>query len=77
MKIKLNTKDELNKFLDICSHYKFDIDACYGRYIIDARSMLGMMGIGLEKTIEIVAYTDTQKNSDKFYNEIKRWEVTS
>ena len=75
VKVKINTKDELNKFIDVCCKYHFDIDACYGRYIVDAKSLLGMLSIGLEKKIDIVPYYDTDAHGEKLYREIERWRV--
>ena len=75
MTIKIDTKDELNEFIDICCKYKFDIDACYGRYTVDARSLLGLLSIGLGKPMKIVAYYDSEKYAKKLAQELERWVV--
>lgn len=75
MTIKINNEDELKEFISICNRYNFDIDALYGHYIIDAKSLLGMLSIGLDKQIKIVAYYDSDEHGEKLSREIERWRV--
>ena len=75
IKVKFNSKEDVNDFLDVCCEYKFDIDACCGRYTVDAKRLLGLLSIGLGATLTIVLHTDKDKKIAKFCTQIERWRV--
>lgn len=56
--IRLNCQQKVVNFVNAVSKYDFDIDACIGHYIIDAKSILGMLGLGVNKKILIQAHTE-------------------
>ena len=69
--IRLNSVNEIALFTQKCSEFDCDIDYQVGRYIIDAKSMMGVLSTGVEKTVTV-----TIKNVIKeFYDEIKMWIV--
>lgn len=51
--IKLTTIDELTRFVQICQKFSSDIDAVSGRYIIDAKSIMGLMSVKLTDPIQV------------------------
>lgn len=57
----LLSTDDIMKFVEKMNKYEFDIDVCVGHYLIDAKSILGIMGIGTGKEIEIIAHTEESK----------------
>ena len=58
--IKL-TQDQVQKFVSVTSKCDFDIDIYYNRYIVDAKSFLGVYGLDFSKSLavsyEAVSYT--------------------
>lgn len=46
-KIKLDTVNKCEKLVDACIRFqhKINIDICYGRYLIDGCSILGVMSL--------------------------------
>lgn len=40
--VKLNTIDAVKNFVNIVSKYPFDIDLTSGRYVVDAKSIMGI-----------------------------------
>lgn len=50
--IKL-TQDQVQQFVDVTSKCDFDIDISYNRYIVDAKSFLGVYGLDFSKTLEV------------------------
>lgn len=52
-KIKLSDTEEVKDFVRAAGKCNFDIDVCYNRAVIDAKSLLGMLylGIGNELTV--------------------------
>ncbi len=50
--------DEVKRFSSIVSEYPYDIDLSSGRYVVDAKSLLGIFSVDLSKPIEMRIYTD-------------------
>ncbi len=59
MMIRLAMKtDDVKKFVDIVGRYPYDIDLRSGRYVVDAKSLLGIFSIDLSKPITMTIYSD-------------------
>lgn len=52
-KIRLSDTEEVLDFVKAAGKCDFDIDVCYNRAVIDAKSILGMFYIGLCKDLTI------------------------
>lgn len=50
--IKL-TQDQVQKFVSVTSQCDFDIDICYNRYVVDAKSFLGVYGLDFSKALAV------------------------
>ena len=50
--IKL-TQDQVQKFVSVTSKCDFDIDICYNRYVVDAKSFLGVYGLDFSKPLAV------------------------
>lgn len=51
-KIKLSV-DEVEKFVEAACKCKFDIDISYNRYVVDAKSILGVYGLDMTKALTV------------------------
>lgn len=51
--IKLTDADEVQEFVRAAGNCNFDIDISYQRIIIDAKSILGVMGLGLSRELTV------------------------
>ncbi|MBC8528755.1 HPr family phosphocarrier protein [Christensenellaceae bacterium NSJ-44] len=51
--VQLTTTESVKKFVDIVSRYAFDIDLRSGRYVVDAKSILGIFSLDLSKPITL------------------------
>ena len=58
MKLTFKTPDEIVEFVKTVSRYDFDIDVSRGRVIVDAKSLLGIMHLGLNSTLELQVHSD-------------------
>ena len=47
------TPSEVQKFVNVASKCDFDIDVFYSRAVIDAKSLLGMLYLGVAKELTI------------------------
>lgn len=49
----LLTPDEVQHFVDVTSRCNFDIDISYNRYIVDAKSFLGVYGLDFRNPLTV------------------------
>ena len=56
--ISLKTFGDVQEFVNILMKFAFDIDLVSGRYIVDAKSIMGIYSLDLTKPIELQAHTD-------------------
>lgn len=71
IQIKLNTIESVKLFCNIVSNVDYDIDVVRGRYVIDAKSILGLYSIDLTKPVEVVTHCYTIEEHKKFVQAIK------
>lgn len=67
-KIKLGV-DEVRAFVQIASKCDFDIDISYNRYIVDAKSILGVFGLDMTKVLT-VSYNGYNAEFENFLNHL-------
>ena len=70
--IKLSSIEDVRKFVDIVSKYDIDIDLSSGRYIVDAKSIMGIFSLDLLMPIKLTAHSD---NTDELFAEIKPYMI--
>ena len=58
MKLTFKTPEEIYEFVNTVSKYEFDIDVRRGRVVVDAKSLLGIMHLGLNSTLELQVHSD-------------------
>lgn len=71
MLLNLNTIDKVKRFSNIVLTYESDIDAIRGRYIIDAKSIIGLFTIDLSKPVEIEIHSQDAEELERFENDMK------
>lgn len=64
--IKINSIDDIKKFQNEVLKFESDIDIVRGRYIVDAKSTLGIFTIDLSTSIDVVLHTDDELEQNKF-----------
>ena len=58
VQISLNSIDKVKSFVNTISQYDFDFDLISGRYVIDAKSIMGIFSLDLSKPIDLTIHTD-------------------
>lgn len=58
--IKLYGVEEVKRFVNIISGYDFDFDLTSGRYIIDAKSMIGIFSLDMKNELTLVIHCDDE-----------------
>lgn len=72
-KIKINTIENAKNFSKICERFLPDVDVYYGRYIVDGRSILGILSFDLTKPLNVKIHTGDGKVIRHFADEIERF----
>lgn len=72
VKISLKMAESVKNFVNIVSKYPYDIDLHSGRFIIDAKSVLGIFSLDLSKPIVLEIY---ENECDDLLNELKDYIV--
>lgn len=76
MKIRLNSSTDATTVVSIANKFKdCDIDGKFGRYIIDLKSILGVLSFELPKTIEVVIQSDDSKLIEDLEHQLGLWRV--
>ena len=58
---------QVKDFVDAATKCDFDVDVYYNRYVVDAKSILGVFGLDLTQPLT-VEYRGYNQNFEKFLN---------
>ena len=72
VKISLNSIDKVKSFVNDITKFDYDFDLVSGRYVIDAKSIMGIFSLDLLKPIKLTAHSD---NTDELFAEIKPYMI--
>ena len=67
---------EAEAFTKAIKDLDMDMDLSIGRYTVDARSILGIMSLDLNKTITLKCITDSADDIERIKERISRFEVS-
>ena len=56
--IKLSTIEDIRKFVEIVTRLDYDVDLSSGRYVVDAKSIMGIFSLDLMNAIQLTAHTE-------------------
>ena len=59
LKVSLSMAESVKSFVNIASKYPYDIDLRSGRFVIDAKSLLGIFSLDLSKPIDLNIHAET------------------
>ena len=58
VQISLNSIDKVKSFVNAITQFNFDFDLISGRYVIDAKSIMGIFSLDLSKPIDRNIHAD-------------------
>ena len=58
MRVSLDTIDKVKSFVNTINRFDCDFDLVSGRYVIDAKSILGIFSLDLSKPIDLQIHAD-------------------
>ncbi len=59
VQISLNSIGKVKSFVKRISQFEYDFDLISGRYVIDAKSIMGIFSLDLSKPIDLAIHTET------------------
>lgn len=59
-KIKFREADDIREFVNAAEKCDFDIDVCYNRVMVDAKSIMGIFSLGLYKILTVRCHGESE-----------------
>lgn len=72
MKIVLGNIQDVREFVNLVVMVEYEVDLSQGRYLIDAKSIMGIFSLDLLSPITVVAHTDYAAD---FFEKIQKFAV--
>ena len=72
LSIRLSSIEDVREFVNIVSKYESDVDLQSGRYVVDAKSIMGIFSLDLLSPIEMTIYSD---DSGKLLEEVSKYKI--
>lgn len=72
--IRYQSGEDVGAINSIISHYKFDVDAVVDRYVIDAKSVLGLY-IFLFQDVDIIPHSTSYDELQELKEKLDQWKV--
>ena len=73
---KINLKyDDLKEFIKTTESFESDIDIIKGRYVVDARSIMGIMSLDFTQPTTVVIHSVNEDEIVRFYDAMKRFAI--
>ena len=59
--ISLNSIEKVKTFVNLINRFDYDFDLVSGRYVIDAKSIMGIFSLDLSKPITLNIHADSEQ----------------
>lgn len=63
--ISLTQVNQVQQFVNVVSKVPYDVDMVSGRYTINAKSLLGIYSLDLNRPLQVVMYSDNCEDLKK------------
>jgi len=70
--INLGTINSVKNFVNVVGKYDYDIDLISGRYVVDAKSIMGIFSLDLSEKIKVEIHQD---DCDDLLNELNEFKA--
>ena len=75
IQISLNSIDKVKAFVNDITKFDTDFDLVSGRYVIDAKSIMGIFSLDLSKPIDLCIHADEAGNIDNIIEALKPYMI--
>ena len=73
IQISLNSIDKVKSFVNDITKFDYDFDLVYGRYVIDAKSIMGIFSLDLSRPIDLNIHAE--ENVDEVLETLKPYMI--
>ena len=73
--IRLSSIQDVRSFVDTVTKYNMDIDLSSGRYVVDAKSIMGIFSLDLLNPIKLSAQSDKEEDVKALMEDLKAYIV--
>ena len=70
MKVVLDNVNKVQDFVNTCSKFNFDVYLKSGRYIINAKSIMGVLSLNLSNPVDVKPDTTDISSAQRFFKNI-------
>ena len=63
MLVNINSVDKVKAFVQITSRFDFEADLVSGKYVVDAKSIMGIFSLDLSKPIELKVCSEENRKT--------------
>ena len=74
MTINLNDVSKIKKFCNVVMKFESDIDLVKGRYVIDAKSTIGVFTLDLSLPVDVVLHSNDMEEIKLFTDSMKEFQ---
>ena len=74
VEISLNSIEKVKTFVNLINRFDYDFDLVSGRYVIDAKSIMGLFSLDLSKPITLYIHAEGE-DADSIVNELNPYLV--
>ena len=71
--IQLSSIEEIKGFIAEVSKCAFDVDLSSGRYLVDAKSIMGIFSLDLKGPVKVIMHTDDEQECAAFSSFLTRF----
>ena len=75
LQISLNSIDKVKNFVNDINRFDCDFDLVSGRYVIDAKSIMGLFSIDITRVLTVEIHSNDKDEIVRFNQIIKPYEV--
>ena len=72
LQIKLTNVQDIRDFVNEVILVDYEVDLVQGRYVIDAKSIMGIFSLDLLSPINLIAHSE---NTEKFFSRIEKFKA--
>ena len=73
MYVKINSIEKVKSFVKDAESFSSEIDIVHGRYILDAKSIMGLFSIDLTKELKIVIQSEDKEEILRFHEFMSKY----
>lgn len=74
-KIKLDTIDNVKKFVSVIETFENDVDIMLGRYVINAKSIIAIFSLDLTKVLKVIIHDATLQDVSRLEKVLEEFRV--